>query len=214
MGWAWTAGKFREHLIAALQPLFIFFTDRDMHKAHPRAPFSARVFRGTAGLHPSIRPWWVLSCGLTRGWTWSALCLALPLAAAPALAADSWFTFIGDPFDPRADTVQIEAASVAPIAAGRSVAVRANLAQESRDIPAPEGLPYRSFTALLHIDCAQGTARVRRAAFFSGPLWTGAERLADYEDNMPPLALRTQAKSDTVARLVLAGCGFASVKAR
>jgi hypothetical protein len=165
-----------------------------MHQAIPGHPLPAGAFR--------------------RRRVWRAWWLALSLGAAPALAADSWFTFIGDPVDPRADTLQIEAASVAPIAAGRSVAVRANLAQESRDIPAPDGLPYRSFTALLHIDCAQGAARVRRAAFFSGPLWTGAERPAEYEEDMPALALRPQARPDTVARLVLAGCGFASVKAR
>lgn len=140
-------------------------------------------------------------------------------------AADSWFTFIGDPVDPRADTLQILAVSVTAIPGGRAVEIRANLAQEGQAqvagfasnvaADARPTAPYRSFTAELHIDCAAGSARVRRGVLFAGPLWTGAEHAMDYrEDNMPPLVFRPQGRPDPVPRLVLAGCGFASVKTR
>ena len=138
--------------------------------------------------------------------------LAAPLAVA---AADSWFTFIGDPVDPRADTLQILAVSVTAIPGGRAVEIRANLAQEGLAADAQPAVAYRSFTAELHIDCTAGAARVRRGVLFAGPLWTGAEHAMDYrEDSMPPLVFRPQGRPDPVPRLVLAGCGFASVKTR
>ena len=148
--------------------------------------------------------------------------LAAPLTVA---AADSWFTFIGDPVDPRADTLQILAASVVAIPGGRAVEIRASLSQENQTQtagfaanlaadarPAP---PYRSFTAELHIDCTLGTARVRRGVLFAGPLWTGAEQPMDYhEANMPTLVFAPKGRPDPVPRLVLAGCSFASGKTR
>jgi hypothetical protein len=154
-----------------------------------------------------------------------ALAASLLASSLAVAGADSWFTFIGDPVDPRADTLQILAASVTAIPGGRAVEIRANLAQEglapaagfATNVAADTGaaLPYRSFTAELHIDCALGTARVRRSVLFAGPLWTGAEQRMDYrEDNMPPLLFRPSGRPDPVARLVLAGCGFASVKTR
>ena len=165
---------------------------------------------------------------LLRRWATLALAASLLALSLAVAAADSWFTFIGDPVDPRADTLQILAASVTAIPGGRAVEIRANLAQEGQAPATPAAgfathvatdagaaLPYRSFTAELHIDCALGTARVRRSVLFAGPLWTGAEQRMDYrEDNMPPLLFRPSGRPDPVPRLVLAGCGFASVKTR
>jgi hypothetical protein len=134
------------------------------------------------------------------------------LAPPAAAAGDSWFTFVGDPVDPQADTLQIRADSVAAIPGGRSVEVRANLAREA---PASDGQGQRSFTALVVIDCARSTARLQHGTLFSGPLWTGSARALEHrEEDMPALVFHIPAGQDPVQRLVLAGCGFASVQSR
>lgn len=142
-----------------------------------------------------------------------ALAAALLVACAPAGAAPltTWFTLLGNPDDARADTVQIEPETVVVFSNLRTMRIRTSRGQERSGY---DGRAYRSYVAMVHIDCNDKSARFRQIQLFAGPLWTGNQRIVNYDDaQMPPMAFRDM-RPNPAERIVLAACTIDRVQSR
>jgi hypothetical protein len=127
----------------------------------------------------------------------------------PALAAPVWLTVLGDPADPVADTVQVDATSAVSVGSARLVSIRAN---RGKDRPARDGLDFRSYESAVLIDCAAGSARHRSQTLYSKPLWTGDARTVKYEvSDVRVMAFRGM-DSNPKDRIIRAACSIDLVK--
>jgi len=131
----------------------------------------------------------------------ASFAMAQPQPGAPQPPA--WFTVAGDPANERAETVQVELSDFAPEEQGRVMALRVNRAHERRSW---DGVPYRSYHALVRFDCRAGRAQYLEIAFYEAPLWQGAVlRKQDYRGNPQPMAFRGMSPNPT-ERIVRAAC--------
>jgi hypothetical protein len=87
-----------------------------------------------------------------------------------------WFTVVGDPSNPDADTIQID--PVARSSAGlRVMEIRTS---RSNVRTSQEGVAFRSYEALVEFDCDKATARFLQSQFFDEPLWQRPSRLVQF----------------------------------
>ena len=85
-----------------------------------------------------------------------------------ARAEVPWFTIVGNPADPNADTIQMN-----PVAVSREGAKVVMEIRVSRSVErtSGDGVTFRSFQGEVGFDCSQRTARFLRSQFFTQPLW-------------------------------------------
>lgn len=91
-------------------------------------------------------------------------------APAQAQSQGSWLTFVGNPGDAQADLLEVDATSRAVTPAGPTLDIRV-----SRPMlrTSTEGIPFRSYTGTVLVDCVAKTARFVVASFYMMPLWEG-----------------------------------------
>ncbi len=138
--------------------------------------------------------------------TFLALATTLLCAAAAARAEPSWLTVAGDPADPRADTVEVDAASAVAFDTMRLVRLRAN---RSSARMAGDGKPYRSYISHVMIDCEQKAAWHRSISLFTDPLWKGQLRIVEYKEGDDRNLAFAEMQSDPRGRLIKAACAIA-----
>lgn len=130
--------------------------------------------------------------------------LSLSLIATACLAhADTrWFTVTGDAQDDAAETVQVD--PVARTAAPHRMQVRVSRAEPRISW---DGIPYRSFTADVQVDCAAGRARYASIAYHLQPRWQGpVHREVDYRSGEPRWMEFRDMKPNPMRRIVAAAC--------
>ena len=137
----------------------------------------------------------------------AALCL---LAAPPATAAGPvWLTVLGDPLDPKADTVQVDVTSAVAFDNSRLVRLRANRGELRQ---ARDGTMFRSYTSEVLIDCLAKTARHRSQVLYDSPLWTGAAHQLTYrDDDVRTVAFRGM-EANPKDRIIRAACSIELVE--
>ena len=92
--------------------------------------------------------------------------------AGSAIAQNSsdWLTMVGMPGDASHITIEVQPTSHVVIANRASLNVRVN---RSNFNTSSEGIPFRSYTATILIDCLEKTARFTSVAFYMMPIWEG-----------------------------------------
>lgn len=137
----------------------------------------------------------------------AALCL---LAAPPAKAAGPvWLTVLGDPLDPKAETVQVDVTSAVAFDDSRLVRLRANRGEPR---VARDGTVFRSYSSQVLIDCLARTARHRSQVLYEAPLWTGtAHELTYRDDDVRTLAFRGM-EANPKDRIIRAACSIELVE--
>lgn len=136
-----------------------------------------------------MKLWWVG----TLGWVMSTL----------VQAQTPWFTVIGNPADPVADTVQVDPLAARSHSDVRLMGVRVSRASQRRNW---EGLPYRSYMAEVAFDCRAGRAEYRRVSFHAQPLWQGPVlKDVDYQKAPKPMNFLGISPNPTT-RIVRAAC--------
>ena len=124
-----------------------------------------------------------------------------------AHAQSNWFTVVGNPTDPAADTVEVDPVAIRVEGDSKTMNVRVSRAQPRRNW---EGVPYRSYESEVTFDCRARRADYRRASFYAEPLWQGtSHRTTDYTNDPRPMLFRDM-KPNPTGRLVRAACGPAA----
>lgn len=81
-----------------------------------------------------------------------------------------WLTFVGNPGDARGDLLEVDSQSRKASAKGSTLDIRVSRVSLRTST---EGVPFRSYTATVLVDCAEKTARFLTASFYMMPLWEG-----------------------------------------
>lgn len=136
-----------------------------------------------------------------------ALCCA---ASLPALAAGehNWLTIVGDAVRTDIDTIQVDVKPVAIKANIRLMNLRLSRAKERIN---GDGIPFRSFEAIVEFDCLNNTARYTRTQFFARPLWTAPTRLMNFPSNDVRAMAFREIEPNPNDRIIRAACDFDDV---
>jgi hypothetical protein len=149
----------------------------------------------------------------TRRFVGLATCvLALGTAWVPARAAGDWLTVVGDlsePIDTAKDVVQVNPGSISDANGLRTMQIRTNRAENRTSW---EGVPYRSFEAIVEFDCEKKTARYVSLNYFMEPVWRGtSHKTSTYtKEQFRAMAFRTMSPNPA-ARIIRAACESKSV---
>ena len=143
-------------------------------------------------------------CGTLAGLAFVAL--AGPAGAAVG-AAGEWLTVVGDmsqPSNVSKDAVQVNPGSVSDASGLRTMQLRANHAENRVSW---DGVPYRSFNAVVEFDCENKTARYVSLNFFMEPVWQGlSHQTSTYtREQLRPMAFNSMVPNPA-ARIVRAAC--------
>lgn len=92
------------------------------------------------------------------------------LLCASAHGQDSWLTLVGYPNDSQSDVIEADPLSRSITPNGPTLEIRVSRAMLRTST---EGIPFRSYTATVLVDCAAKTARFVAASFYLMPLWEG-----------------------------------------
>lgn len=98
----------------------------------------------------------------------SGLCAVL--FCATAHGQNNWLTFVGSPNDAQNDVLQADPLSRSVTPNGPTLNIRVSRAMLRTST---EGIPFRSYTATVLVDCSAKTARFVTATFYLMPLWEG-----------------------------------------
>lgn len=128
----------------------------------------------------------------------------LALAAASALAQQTWFTVTGNPQDAQVNTIEVDPIPVSVSGEQRTMRVRVSRSNQRINW---EGLPYRSYVAQVQIDCDKKTARYQSITFYMRPLWAGApHNTTDYTRGPVRWMEFRQVDPNPVTRILRAAC--------
>ena len=121
-----------------------------------------------------------------------------------AQAQSTWFTIVGSPGDAQSDLVEVDPQSRSFTAGNSTLNIRV-----SRSVlrTSSDGVPFRSFTATVLVDCAAKSARFVTANFYMMPLWEGRPHasLAFSAAEVRPLMFRN-IEPNPAARIIRAAC--------
>lgn len=97
-------------------------------------------------------------------------CLASLVTTASAHKQTNWLTITGTPDQPQTDLIEVdpESRSSSKDFPALNIRVSRALLRTSSD-----GVPFRSYTATVMVDCNAKTARFVSATFYMMPLWQG-----------------------------------------
>lgn len=96
--------------------------------------------------------------------------LLVMAAALPAQANSNWLTMVGNPVDPDTSTIEVYVPASFVLNNQLSMNVRVNRAKQN---VSSDGIPFRSYTATILVDCVGKSMRFTAAAFYLTPLWEG-----------------------------------------
>ena len=141
--------------------------------------------------------------GMRRATVKHILSLSL-LCSCSVGAQSSWFTMSGEPGDPLSDIVQVDPQSRTFTAGSATLDLRVSRAalRSSSD-----GIPFRSYTATVLVDCTVKTARFVMAAFYMMSLWEGRpHKLLTYFPSEVRPMLFSSIEPNPTAKIIRAAC--------
>lgn len=133
-------------------------------------------------------------------------CLASACVSA-APASPTWLTLVGDPNDPIADYIQFDPSGLARDNGVPTLPVRVS---RVRPRTSPEGIVFRSFEAVVAVQCKKRTAHFVRASFYAQPDFKGTsfKTVVFAPSDIRPMAFR-EIKGEPTLRVVRAACNTA-----
>ena len=136
----------------------------------------------------------------------SGLCAVLFCAAAHG--QNNWLTFVGSPNDAQGDVLEADPLSRSVTPNGPTLDIRVSRAMLRTST---EGIPFRSYTATVLVDCTAKTARFVTASFYLMPLWEGRPHrtLAYAPSETRPLLFRFF-EPNPLPRIVAATCAVST----
>ncbi|MEJ8849438.1 surface-adhesin E family protein [Variovorax rhizosphaerae] len=133
---------------------------------------------------------------------WFVSVLLASAAAGPS-AATTWFTVVGDPSDPKVDTVEVDPVAITTAGGVKNMYMRVNRSKQRFNW---DKLPYRSYEARIAFDCNAKKGDYMVATFYPEPRWTGLPVITtDYTSAPKPLELRDMEPNPT-ERIIRAAC--------
>lgn len=131
------------------------------------------------------------------------------LGGSAVRAETAWFTVLGDPGNPAADTVEVDPTPVAVSAGVRTLRVRSN---RSAQRTSQDGVAYRSYRAEVLFDCINKSAKYVSIDFYLQPLWKGEPyQVSLYTKEDPRWMQFRDIEPNPTRRIVRAVCESASV---
>lgn len=128
-------------------------------------------------------------------------CLLFWLAANAQL---TWLTIVGNPGNSQTDLIEVDPQSRSLIAGNSTLNIRVSRAilRTSSD-----GIPFRSYTATVLVDCASKSARFVNATFYMMPSWEGKPHttLTYSAAEVKPMLFRS-IEPNPAARIIRAAC--------
>lgn len=139
---------------------------------------------------------------------WHATALFAISCSASAQMQASWLTFVGHPGDAQSDVLEADPLSRSVTSDGPTLDIRVSRAMLHTST---EGIPFRSYTATVLVDCAAKAARFVTASFYLMPLWEGKphKTLAYTPAEIRPSLFRFF-DPNPLPRIVVATCAVAS----
>lgn len=135
------------------------------------------------------------------GWFFLIFCVT-------AVAQSAWFTIVGDPGDIQTDLVEVDPQSRSLNAGNAILNIRVSRAilRTSSD-----GVPFRSYTATVLVDCSAKSARFVNATFYMMPLWEGRPHtsLTYSATEVRPVLFRS-IEPNPAAKIIRAACQMSS----
>lgn len=129
------------------------------------------------------------------------------LGCCSAHAQTPWFTVVGDPADPTADTIQLNPIAVSFDGMKRTMELRIS---RSAERVSTDGVRFRSFQGQVEFDCKERTARFVQSQFFAEPLWTSPGKALTYPaSQVRPMDFR-RFEPNPKERVIRAACKGAS----
>ena len=121
-----------------------------------------------------------------------------------AQAQAVWLTLVGNPGDPQSDIVEIQPQSLPANPGFASYNVRVNRAMQRTSW---DGVPYRSYTSSVLIDCAEKTGRYLSIAFHLMPLWHGKPHTTSAFSAAEPRPMQFRSiEPNPTQRIIRAAC--------
>ena len=119
----------------------------------------------------------------------------------------NWLTFAVYSGDAQSDVLEADPLSRSVTSNGTTLNIRVNRAMLRTST---DGIPFRSYTATVLVDCAAKTARFVTASFYMMPFWEGKpHRTLDYSSTeVRPLLFRLF-DPNPLPRIVAATCASA-----
>jgi hypothetical protein len=124
-------------------------------------------------------------------------------AGAGACAATTWFTVVGNPGDPKADTVEVDPVAITSAGGVKNMYMRVNRSKQRFNW---DKLPYRSYEARIAFDCNTKKGDYMIATFYPEPLWTGLPVITTDYSRAPKPLLLLDMEPNPVERIVRAAC--------
>ena len=116
----------------------------------------------------------------------------------------SWLTVAGFPGDTQTDVLEVDALSRQITPGGPLLNIRVSRVMLRSST---EGIPFRSYTATVLVDCAAGSARFVTASFYMMPFWEGKpHKTVDYSPTEVRPVLFRFFKPNPLPRIVTATC--------
>ena len=121
-----------------------------------------------------------------------------------AHALPTWLTLVGDPQDPTVDYIQFDPSGLARDKGLPTLPIRVSRVHPRTS---HEGIVFRSFEAVIEVDCKTGAARFVRTSFYAEPDFKGTSfRTVVFAPSDPrPMAFR-EIKGEPAQRVVRAAC--------
>ena len=124
-----------------------------------------------------------------------------------ALASPTWLTLVGDPNDPTADYIQFDPSGLARGNGLPTLPVRVSRAHARTS---QEGIVFRSFEAVVAVQCKKRTAHFVRASFYAQPDFKGTSfRTVVFAPSDIRLMAFREIKGEPTLRIVRAACNTA-----
>ncbi|MGB4115999.1 MAG: hypothetical protein WBK51_05590 [Polaromonas sp.] len=123
-------------------------------------------------------------------------------------AAAAWFTIIGDSKLPDVDIVEVDTQNMNLSGSEKTLHIRVN---RSNLRTSWDGVSYRSYTAMVLVNCSAKTARYQSLVFYMQPIWSDAShKTSVYSDSVVrPMLFRSMEPNPT-ERIIRAACSVAS----
>jgi len=119
-------------------------------------------------------------------------------------AQAAWFTVLGDPQEPAVNTIEVDPIPVAVQGEVRVMKIRVS---RSTQRTSWDGVHYRSYTSLVHFDCANKSARYASLDFYLEPLWKGQpHKTSTYPEGVMRRMEFRDVTPNPTQRLIRAAC--------
>jgi hypothetical protein len=131
------------------------------------------------------------------------------VAQTPAASgAPMWFTVMGDPAEPSANTIQVDPVDMESQPRTKRVRVSRSTLRTSWD-----GVPYRSYTSAVVFDCEKRKARYLQLTYYDAPRWQGApSKTVDYTTGTPRWMEFRDVTPNPTQRIIHAACPAAATR--